>query len=70
MMLIEQRLNELQTSGQKPHDIKLGLRMVMLEQYGMNEALVNVMLNKLDVTSEQSVNKYLKTMSIIVGTRT
>ena len=68
-MLIETRLNELRASGQAPYDIKLGLKMVMLEQYGMNETLVNIMLNKLDVTSDKSVNKYLETMSVVVGNR-
>lgn len=68
-MLIETRLSELRASGQTPNDIKLGLKMVMLEQYGMNETLVNIMLNKLDVTSDKSVNKYLETMSIVVGNR-
>lgn len=68
-MLIETRLDELRASGQTPNDIKLGLKMVMLEQYGMNETLVNIMLNKLDVTSDKSVNKYLETMSVVVGNR-
>lgn len=68
-MLIKTRLNELRASGQTPNDIKLGLKMVMLEQYGMNETLVNIMLNKLDVTSDKSVNKYLETMSVVVGNR-